>query len=264
MYVDSHCHLDFPGLFERQDEIVERARQAGVVRMVCAGTTRKAFDKTLSVAHKHPDVTCAVGVHPHHCEEEGERIDADELGVIAQDPKVVAIGETGLDYFYDTAPREAQQRNFLEHIRAARQNHLPLIVHSRQAEEDTIKALTEGGAGQGPALKGVLHCFSSRRMLAEAALDLGFYVSFSGILTFKKSQELREIARDIPLDRMLIETDAPYLAPEPHRGKICEPAYVTLTAKVLAQIKEVSVQDLARQTTENFFRLFDKVAPLSL
>ena len=221
----------------------------------------KSFADTLDCADTYNDVVCSVGVHPHHCVEEGELITADDLLKFTDNPKVVAIGETGLDYFYDFAPRDEQQRNFREHIRAAVRSSLPLIVHSREAEEDTMKLLREEGAGQGGKLKGVMHCFSSKRLLADEALMLGFYISFSGIITFKKSEELRAMARDIPLDRLLVETDAPYLAPEPYRGKLCEPAYVTNTARVLAEIKGVAFEDMARQTTDNFFRLFDKATP---
>jgi TatD DNase family protein len=227
--------------------------------MLSAGTTVKGFKETQAIAAAYDDVVCSVGVHPHHCAEKGEAVTAHDLLNMASDPHVVAIGETGLDYFYNYAPPDEQQRNFREHIRAAMQGGLPLIVHSRDAEEDTINLLNEAREGQGGTLKGVMHCFSSRRILADEALKMGFFISFSGILTFKKSEELRQIARDVPLDKLLVETDAPYLAPEPFRGKLCEPAHVVHTARVLADVKGVAVETLAAQTTENFFRLFDKV-----
>jgi len=259
MLVDSHCHLDYSGLAEDRAAVVARARAAGVVHMVNIGTTRREFDHVQKTAEEFNDVTCTVGVHPHHAHEDGETLVAADLVKLAAHPKVVGIGETGLDYYYDHSPRDRQQESFRQHIRAGKAMDLPIIVHSRNAEEDTIKVLTEEGAGQGSSIRGVLHCFSSRRILAEQALALGFYISLSGILTFKKSQELRDIARDVPLDRLLVETDSPYLAPEPYRGKTCEPAYVVHTARVLAEIKGVSADEIAKQTTANFFRLFNKV-----
>lgn len=258
MLIDSHCHLDYPKLAEDREGVVARARQAGVVRMVNIGTTRRDFDRVRTTAEQFEDVFCSVGVHPHHVHEEGETLSAEDLTTLAKHSKVVGIGETGLDYFYNHGPREMQHESFRQHIRAGIACDLPIIIHSRDAEEDTAKILREEGQGtQKP--KGVLHCFSSRRILAEEALALGFYVSLSGILTFKKSQELRDIVKDVPLDRLLVETDSPFLAPEPYRGKICEPAYVVNTAKVLAEIKGLSPEAIAEQTTENFFRLFSKV-----
>ncbi len=201
----------------------------------------------------------SLGVHPHHVSEPGEDITADELAKLAAHPKAIAIGETGLDYFYDRSPRDEQQKKFRIHIRAGQQANVPVIVHSRDAEEDTVRILKEENC-----TCGVLHCFSSKRMLAEEGLKLGLYVSFSGILTFKKSGGLREIARDIPFERLLVETDSPFLAPEPHRGKICEPAYVVRTAEVLAEVKGLGFNEMARQTTVNFFRLFRKCPPEEL
>ncbi len=259
MLIDSHCHLNFPPLAEACDEVVARARAAGVGRMLTVATTMKSFHEVRAVAEAYDDVFCSVGVHPHHVAEEGEEVTAETLVQRANDPKVVAFGETGLDYFYDTAPRAVQQNCFREHIRASIAAGLPLIVHSRDAEDDTINILNDERAEQGDRLTGVMHCFSSKRVLAEEALKIGFYISLSGILTFRKSEELRAIARDVPMDRLLVETDSPYLAPEPYRGKICEPSYVVNTARVLAEVKGVSVEEIARQTTENFFRLFSKV-----
>jgi len=258
MFVDSHCHLDYEGLTENCAGVVARAREAKVIRMVNIGTTLREFQNVLKTAESFDDVVCSVGVHPHHVDEEEEKPTAGDLIKLAAHPKVVGIGETGLDYYYNHSPHERQQESFRQHIRAGMATDLPIIVHSRDAEEDTARILEEEGAGQGNKPRGVLHCFSSRRMLAERALDLGFYISLSGILTFKKSQELRDIARDVPMDRLLIETDSPYLAPEPFRGKTCEPAYVVYTAKVLAEIKNVGIEEIGRQTTENFFRLFNK------
>jgi TatD DNase family protein len=210
----------------------------------------------LAIAEKYSDIFCSVGTHPHYAHEELD-IDAAALVKIAQHPKVVAIGEAGLDYHYDNSPREAQEQGFRQHIAAARQTKLPLVIHSREADADMARILTEEtGKGAFPA---VLHCFTGGRELAFAAVELGHYVSFTGILTFKNSQELRDIAAALPAERVLVETDAPYLAPLPFRGKRNEPSYVVETAKVLAETRGVSLEEIARQTTENFFRLFDKV-----
>jgi len=258
MLVDSHCHLDYAALAKDRDGVVARARAAGVIRMVNIGTTRREFEQVRTTSNHYDDVFCSVGVHPHHVSEEGENVSADNLVELANDPKVVGIGETGLDYFYKEGAIDRQHESFRQHLRAGIATNLPIIVHSRDAEEDTVKILIEESAGHTKP-RGVLHCFSSRRILAEEALKLGFYISLSGILTFKKSQELRDIARDVPMDRLLVETDSPFLAPEPFRGRPCEPAYVKNTAQVLADIKGVSLEVIARQTTENFFQLFNKV-----
>ncbi|MFY9288867.1 MAG: TatD family hydrolase, partial [Alphaproteobacteria bacterium] len=230
----------------------------GVGRMINIGTTRRDFEFVLVTAEHYDDVYCSVGVHPHHVHEDGETLSTDDLVHLAKHPKVVGIGETGLDYFYKHSPVETQHESFRRHIRAGVETDLPIIVHSRDAEEDTALILKEESAGAKKP-RGVLHCFSSKRVLAEEALSIGFYISLSGILTFKKSQELRDIARDVPMDRLLVETDSPFLAPEPYRGKICEPAYVVNTAKVLAEIKGVTPEEIEKRTTENFFRLFNKV-----
>jgi TatD DNase family protein len=256
--IDSHCHLDFPVLAKDRDGVIARARAAGVARMINIGTTLRDFPTVRATAESLPDVFCSFGIHPNHAAEEGETVTTEEIVAKASDPKVVGIGETGLDYFYTKASREIQEESFRRHIRASRQTGVPLIIHSRDAEEDTVLLLQEENAPPG-----VLHCFSSRRVLAEEALKLGFYVSLSGILTFKKSQELRDIARDVPLDRLLVETDSPYLSPEGHRGKPCEPAYVVKTAQVLADVKGVSYEEIARATTENFFRVFTKVTAIA-
>ena len=261
MLIDSHCHLDFPALTKDRDGVITRAREAGVMHMVNIGTTRKHFPTVLATAEACEPVTCTFGIHPDHVHEDGEIVTADEIIEFTKHPKVVGIGETGLDYFHKDAPVDVQQQSFREHLRASRATGLPVIVHSRQAEEDTAQILREEAAGQGTfPLTGVLHCFSSRRILAEEAVALGFYISLSGILTFKKSQELRDIARDVPLNQLLVETDAPFLSPEPMRGRICEPAYVAHTARVLADVKGIAFDQISRQTTDNFFSLFKKVA----
>jgi len=256
MLVDSHCHLDFPDFEGEHEDLIERAREAGVTRMVTICTRVRKFDQVLTVAEKHDPVFCSVGTHPHNAGEE-RGIPAEEIIELSKHPKVVAIGEAGLDYFYDKAPREAQAEGLRIHIEAARRTQLPLVIHSRDADDDMMAILAEEmGKGAFPA---VLHCFSSGRDLALKGIELGLYVSFSGILTFKRSEELRAIAAELPIDRLLVETDAPYLAPQPRRGKRNEPAYTAMTAEVLAAVKGVSKEEIARATTDNFFRLFNKV-----
>lgn len=260
MLVDSHCHLDFPDFAAELDAVVNRARAAGIGRMVTISTRVKKHAQVLTIAERFPDVFCSVGTHPHNAHEELD-IGAAELIAIAQHPKVVAIGEVGLDYHYDNSPRAAQEQGLREHIQAARETGLPLVIHAREADADMARILKEEtGKGAFPA---VLHCFTGGRELAFAAIELGHYVSFTGILTFKNSQGLRDIAAALPAERVLVETDAPYLAPLPHRGRRNEPSYVVETAKVLAEARGVSADEIARQTTENFFRLFSKV-PRSL
>lgn len=256
MLVDSHCHLDFPDFAEERDDIIARAKAAGVGRMVTISTRVRRFPEILAIAEGYPEVYCSVGTHPHQAAEELD-VTVDELVEHAKHPKVVAIGEAGLDYFYDYGPREAQAEGLRTHITASRITQLPLVIHARDADEDMAAILTEE-MGKG-AFPFVLHCFSSGRRLAEVGLELGGYISFSGILTFRKSDEIRAIARDVPRDRMLVETDAPYLAPPPHRGKRNEPAFVKHTAKVLAETVGVSEDEIAAITTENFFRLFNKM-----
>ena len=260
MLVDSHCHLDFPDFAPELDAVVARAKTAGVGTCVSIGTTLAKFPAVLAVAERFDNVWCSVGVHPHEAQIERLR-DPAPLIARAQHPKVVGIGETGHDYHYEHSPRDVQQLNFRSHIAAAREMNLPLIVHTREAEEDTIGILREA-MGQG-AVRGLIHCFTGTRYLAEAALELGFFISVSGIATFKKSEALREVLEGVPLDRLLVETDAPFLAPLPHRGKRNEPAFVTHTATILAQLKGVSFEELARTTTANFFSLFTKAAPCS-
>ncbi|MDE1152201.1 MAG: TatD family hydrolase [Micavibrio sp.] len=257
MLVDSHCHLDYPD-FEAEGvpEVVGRAKAAGVGHFLTICTEIAKFPQILKVAEAFSFIDCTVGTHPHHAADAGEiNVSREEIVTLTKNPKVVGIGETGLDYYYDHSPREEQQRVFATHIEAALETDLPLVIHTRDADDDTIRLMTD--VGQRKA-RGVMHCFSGTKYLAEASLDLGFYVSFSGIVTFKKSEELREIARTVPLDRILVETDSPYLAPMPHRGKRNEPAFVVHTAQLVAELKGVSLEDLAAQTTQNFFTLFNK------
>ncbi len=257
MLVDSHCHLDFPDFQEERDAVVQRAREAGVGLMLTICTHVSRFAQVRAVAAAYPDVFCTVGIHPHHAADEFAHSGTDGLVALTRDPKVVGIGESGLDYFYDKSPRDLQQESFRRHIRACLETDLPIIVHTRDADADTIRILREEGAGT--RLKGLLHCFSSSRQLAEEALEFGFHISFSGIVTFKKSDELRDVARIVPMDRLLVETDAPYLAPVPVRGKRNEPAFVAHTARLLAEVKGVAEAEMARASTANFLRLFDRV-----
>jgi TatD DNase family protein len=256
MLVDSHCHLDFPDFAAELDSVVARAREAGIARMVTISTRVRRHDAVLAIAERFPDVFCSVGTHPHYAHEELDLTPAD-LVARTRHPKVVALGETGLDYHYDNSPRDAQARGFRNHIAAARETGLPLVIHSREADDDTARILEEE-TGQGP-FPAVLHCFTGGRDLARRAIALGHFISFTGILTFRNSEALRTIAAELPADRMLVETDAPYLAPGRWRGKRNEPAYVVETAKVLAETRGVALEEIAGQTTENFFRLFAKV-----
>src|SRR5882724_12653747 len=256
MLIDSHCHLDFPDFAPELDAVVARAEAAGVGRMVTIGTRVRRHAQVLAVAERFPNITCSVGTHPHHAHEELD-ITAEDLIARAEHPKVVAIGEAGLDYHYDNSPRDAQEQGFRTHIAAARETGLPLVIHAREADGDVAKILRE--ETKKGAFRAVLHCFTGGRDLAFTGIELGLYVSFTGILTYKKTDELRAIARELPADHILVETDSPYLAPGKFRGKRCEPAYVTETARVLAETRGVPSDDIARQTTENFFRLFSKV-----
>ncbi|MER9730765.1 TatD family hydrolase [Mesorhizobium sp. M0217] len=256
MLVDSHCHLDFPDFTEERAAIVARAKAAGIGHMVTISTRVKRFAQVLEIAESFDEIYCSVGTHPHNAGEELD-VTAEDLVRLSAHPKVVAIGEAGLDYFYDKAPRDAQAQGFRTHIAAARETGLPLVIHSRDADDD-MAAILEDETGKG-AFPFILHCFSSRRRLAEVGVALGGYVSFSGILTFKNSADLRAIAADVPHDRLLVETDAPYLAPVPFRGKRNEPAYIAHTAKVLAETVGVGEAEIATLTTANFFRLFGKM-----
>lgn len=257
MLIDSHCHLNYPGLVEDQADVLARARAAGVTGMLGISTKRHEWPDVIAIAAREPDVWATVGIHPHEADAHPD-VDTASLIEAAAHPKVIGIGETGLDYYYDHSDRAQQQRSFRSHIAASRACRLPLIVHTRDAEADTASILREE-MGKG-AFRGVIHCFTASRDFAETALDLGFYISLSGIVTFKNARDLQETAKIIPADRLLIETDAPFLAPVPVRGKTCEPAFVAHTARFLAGLRGQSVDDLMRTTADNFFDLFSKAA----
>lgn len=257
MFVDSHCHLNYAGLAERQSEVLAAARQAGVSRMLNISTRASEWDEVIGLAEAEDDVMASVGVHPHEADLHPD-VETATLVDRAAHPKVVGIGESGLDFYYDRSDRERQRQSFRAHIAAARETGLPIIVHTRDAEADTYAILAEE-MGKG-AYKGVIHCFTASAGFARKALDLGLYVSMSGIVTFRNAKDLQETAKGIPADRLLIETDAPFLAPVPNRGKTCEPAFVADTARFLAALRGESVEQLAESTSANFFRLFDKAA----
>jgi len=256
MLVDSHCHLDFPDFADDLDGIVARATSAGIGRILTISTRVKRLNALLAITERFPEVYCSVGTHPHQADEE-DGIASNELIELARHPKVVAFGEAGLDYFYQHGSREAQERGFRAHIAAARATGLPLVIHTREADDDCGRIL-EDEMAKG-AFRAVLHCYTGGRELAMKAISLSLSISFTGILTFKKSQSLRDLAAELPADRIMVETDAPYLAPGKYRGKRNEPAYVVEIAKVLAEVRGVSLEEISRQTTENFFRLFSKV-----
>ena len=256
MIVDSHCHLDFPGLSEDEAGVIQRAKAAGVGIMVHIAARHAGWPVGIALAERRPEVFCAVGVHPHEAGTEGLD-DPAPLIALAAHPRVVALGESGLDYFYDRSPRDRQAASFRTHVQAARVTGLPLIVHTRDADEDTM-ALLEREMAQAP-FTGVIHCYSSSRRLAERAVALGLHLGIGGILTFRSSDALREIVRDMPLDRLLLETDAPFLAPVPRRGKTNEPAYTAYVAKALADLRGLPVAEIEAVTTANFHRLFAKV-----
>lgn len=251
MFIDSHCHLDFPDLVERKEEVLALMAANGVDHALCVSVTLEAFPNVLALAHEYPHLYASVGVHPDNadCEEP----DVDRLLTLADDPKVIAIGETGLDYHWQKDEPEWQRERFRTHIRASRACGKPLIIHTRSAAADTIRLMREEGA---EAAGGVMHCFTETQEVADAALELGFYISFSGIVTFKNAKPLKEVARRVPLDRMLIETDAPYLAPVPHRGKTNEPGFVKHVAEEIATLRGVPLEEIAEQTSRNFRTLF--------
>lgn len=255
MLIDSHCHLDFEQLNDQLPQVLARMHDEGVAGCVTISTRVRQFDKIKAIAEAHDKIWCSVGTHPHNADEETE-VTADELIALAQHPKCVAIGEAGLDYHYDYGSPDAQAKGFRRHIEAARQTGLPLVIHTRSADADTARILEE--ETRNGAFPFILHCFSSGAELARRGLDLGGYVSFSGILTFKNAEEIREVARFVPDDRLLVETDAPYLAPVPHRGQSNEPSYVVHTARKLAETRDMSFEQIARLTTANFARLFSK------
>ena len=255
--IDSHCHLNYPGLAERQDEVLDNARARGIGGFLNISTRQKEWDDVVGVAERHDDVWATIGVHPHEADAHPD-LGAAALIEAAAHPRVIAIGECGLDYFYDKSDRAAQRERFQAHIEAARATGLPLVVHTRDAEDDTAEILArEVGKG---GVTGVLHCFTGSAELARKALDLGFYVSISGIVTFKNAQDLQQTARTIPLDRLLVETDSPFLAPVPNRGKTCEPAFVADTAAFLSDLRDEPLDELAEATSANFFKLFSKAA----
>ncbi|MBK7163197.1 MAG: TatD family hydrolase [Sphingomonadales bacterium] len=255
MLVDSHCHLNYKGLVERQSETLANARAAGVTAMLNISTRECEWDDVIGLASKEPDVWASVGIHPHEADGHTD-VDTAKLVARAAHPRVIAIGETGLDYYYDHSDREQQRASFRAHIAAARETGLPIIVHTRDAEADTAQILTEE-MGKG-AYTGVIHCFTASAEFAEIALNLGFYISLSGIVTFKNAVELQKIATTIPADRLLVETDSPFLAPVPHRGKTCEPAFVASTAAFVAELRGTSMELVSAQTSDNFYKLFTK------
>jgi TatD DNase family protein len=256
MLVDSHCHLDFPDFADDLDAIVARAEAAGIGRIVTISTRVRRLGALLAIAERFPNVYCSVGTHPHQADEE-DGIPADELIALTKHQKVVALGEAGLDYFYQHGSREAQERGFRAHIAAARATGLPLVIHTREADIDCGRILDEEMARG--SFRAVLHCYKGGRELAMKAIAHGLSISFTGILTFKNSQAIRDIAAELPADRIMVETDAPYLAPGKYRGKRNEPSFVAETARVLAETRGVTLEEISRQTTENFFRLFSKV-----
>jgi TatD DNase family protein len=257
LLVDSHCHLDFPEFADELDAVVARAGEAGIGWMLTICTRVSLFDQIVAIAEAHDNIFCTVGIHPHEAADE-PTVTADDLLRIGRHPKVVGFGETGLDFYYENSPREAQETSFRAHIAAARQSGLPVIIHSREADDDMARILAdEHDRG---AFPGVIHCFTAGAGLARRALDLGLHISFSGIVTFKNAADLREIAAEVPIERLLVETDAPYLAPVPMRGKRNEPAFTAHTAATLAEIRGIPSAEMARLTTENFFRLFSKAS----
>ncbi|NJC33496.1 TatD DNase family protein [Sphingomonas jejuensis] len=255
MFVDSHCHLNYPGLAEDQGAVLARARAAGVNMMLNIATRAGEWDAVLATAEREPDVFATVGIHPHEADQHPD-VDTKRLVERARNPRVIGIGESGLDYYYDKSDRARQRDSFRAHIRAARETGLPIIVHTRDAEGDTADILGEE-MGKG-AYTGVIHCFTASDAFARIALDLGLFISFSGIVTFKNARDLQDVARTVPADRLLIETDAPFLAPVPHRGRTCEPAFVANTASFLADLRDVSIDALAADTSANFARLFTR------
>ena len=257
MLVDSHCHLDFPDFADELDDVVTRAGDAGIGHMLTICTHVSKFPQVLEVAERYDNIFCTVGIHPHNALNEDD-VTPEQLIELACHPKVVGFGETGLDYYYNKSPADVQQRQFRAHIAASREVGLPLIIHTRDADDDMARILTE--EAEKGAFSGLLHCFSSSEKLAETALDLGLYISISGIVTFKTAEDLRQTVKNVPLDRLLVETDAPYLAPVPKRGKRNEPAFTAYTAEKVAEIKELDLSAVAEATTGNFFTLFSKVS----
>ena len=259
MLIDSHCHLSYDGLVDQIPAVIERAHQKGVTHMLCICSNLSEFEVVSQLAETNDNVFCSVGIHPHDSEKEAEA-DVQTLVNLANHRKTIGIGETGLDFFYDNSPRIIQEKNFRTHIGAARESGLPIIIHTRDADDKTISILREEYRN-GP-FSGVIHCFSAGEALAKAALELGLYISLSGIITFQNANELRETVKSLPLNRIMVETDSPFLAPVPVRGKQNEPAFVVHTVKKLAEIFAVSFEEIAEITTKNFFDLFSKAQPL--
>jgi TatD DNase family protein len=255
-FIDSHCHLNLDPLYSNIPQVLQNARDTGVGHMLCVSVTMEKFPEVQGLAHLHPSIFASVGVHPD--EQKGHDPSVEELVALAQDPRIVAIGETGLDYYRIKGDMTWQQERFRRHIRAAQESGKPLIIHTRAAPEDTLRIMREEGAEK---IGGVMHCFTESWDTARAALDLGFYISFSGIITFRNAEPLRKVAEQVPNDRLLIETDAPYLAPVPYRGRTNEPAFVSHVAEMLAQVRGVSVNEIAATTTRNFFSLFGAATP---
>ncbi len=257
MLVDSHCHLEYEGLVERRDEVLDNARAAGIEAFLNISTKRSEWEQVLATAERQDDVFGSVGIHPHNADAHGD-LTEDELLEATRHPRAIGIGETGLDYFYDKSDRDTQRTLFRRHIAVARKVQLPVIIHTRDAEDDTLAILEdEMGKGAFPAL---IHCFTASKAFGERVLELGLSISISGIVTFKNARDLQEFARTIPDDRLLVETDSPFLAPVPHRGKPCEPGFVKDTATFLADLRGTDIATLAETTTANFYRLFSKAA----
>ena len=255
MLVDSHCHLNYEGLIDRQPEVLAAARARGVSAMLNISTRESEWDAVVATATREADVWASIGIHPHEADAHPD-MDRAKLVARADHPRVIALGESGLDYYYDHSDRDQQKRGFRAHIAAARDTGLPLIIHTREAEDDSFAILNEEmGKGAFPAL---IHCFTASADFAQKVLDLGLYISISGIVTFKNAKELKAVAATVPADRLLVETDSPFLAPVPHRGKPCEPAFVVDTANYVAELRGVSLESLAETTSDNFYRLFSK------
>ena len=257
MFVDSHCHLNYKGLIEQQAEILKRARDSGVTAMLNISTREREWDEVIGLAEQEKDVWASVGIHPHEADQH-IGMDCAKLVAKSAHPRVVAIGETGLDYYYDKSDRAQQGTGFRAHIKASRETGLPIIIHTRDAEADTAAILTE--EMREGAFTGVIHCFTASAEFARIALDLGLYISLSGIVTFKNAKDLQDVAKWLPADRLLVETDAPFLAPIPHRGRTGEPAFVADTARFVAQLRGVAAESLAQQTSDNFYNLFTKAS----
>ena len=256
MFVDSHCHLNFDKLYHDIDNVIDRAKVAGVNKILCIATNKSNFLSVIDIANSYDNIWCTIGIHPHSVSD--DKVELNDIINLLEEPKVVGIGETGLDYHYNLSPKDLQIESFKMHCEIAKISNLPLVIHNRLSEIDILNILTDEKR-KNPDLKGVIHCFSSNLDFATKCIDLGFLISFSGIITFKNASELRTTVENIPLDKVLIETDAPYLAPVPYRGKTNEPSYVIETAKQLSNIHSISIEEVANVTTDNFHRLFNRI-----